>query len=186
MLNQLGLPPVNIWQEQFLTSRVTRRARLRLKLEFDADVEFWRLMLAGALGSPAGTLHTLLYSCHRQPPSRTPWSDASGDVMGGYFIKAGAWWRVGFNENVRNRLPERVRGSDGLSINAIELLGMVVTALAFIAIGENIPHCAGGAILMRGGSMSVVCLVNHCRGGKEPRSGVLKRLVVVGVSKANM
>ena len=79
-----------------------------------------------------------------------------------------------------------MRGSDGLSINAIELLGMVVTALAFIAIEENTPHCAGGAILMRGGSMSVVCLVNHCRGGKEPRSGVLKRLVVVGVSKANM
>ena len=58
--------------------------------EFHADVEFWRLLLEGALGSPVGTLHASLYSFCSQPYSRTLWSDASGDAMGGYCSESGA------------------------------------------------------------------------------------------------
>ena len=100
MLNQLGLSPIKIWQGQFLTSRVTRRTRFKLKPEFHADVEFWQSMLEAALGSASGTLHAPLYSFCRQPHSRILWSDASGDAMGGYCLESGAWWRVDFSDNV--------------------------------------------------------------------------------------
>ena len=103
MLNQLGLPPVNVWQEKFCTSRVSRRVRLLLTLEFHADVEFWRLLLEGVLGSPVGALHGPLYSFCSQSYSRTLWSDASGDVSGGYCLQSGAWRRVDFDEDVRHR-----------------------------------------------------------------------------------
>ena len=47
------------------------------------------LMLEGALGSPAGTLHAPLYSFFRQSHLRTLWSDASGDSIGVYSLESG-------------------------------------------------------------------------------------------------
>ena len=38
------------------------------------------------------------------------------------------WWRFDFDDDVRTRLREQVRGWDDLSINVSELLGMVVTS----------------------------------------------------------
>lgn len=52
MLNHIGLPPIKTWMEKFLPSRVSRRGRHQLRPEFHADVEFWRVLLEGALGSP--------------------------------------------------------------------------------------------------------------------------------------
>ena len=40
----------------------------------------------------------------------------------------GVWWRFEFDDDVRARLRATVRGWNDLSINVLELLGMVVTA----------------------------------------------------------
>ena len=65
-----------------------------------------------------------------------------------------------------NRLRDKVRNSDDLSINVLELLGMDAMALAFIILGENTPQYPRETIMMRGDNMSAFHWVNHCRGGK--------------------
>ena len=163
--------------KKIVPSRVLRRGRLQLTPEFHADVEFWQLMFEGALGSPLGTLQAPLHSFCSQSCSRTLWSDAPGNAMEAYCSESGAWWRVDFDEDVRNRLCQKVEVRDNLSINVLEVLGMVVTAWAFIVLGANTPQHARQTILMRGDNIPAVHWVNHCRGGVEPRSGTLMRIL---------
>ena len=134
MLNQVGLPPAGAWSAKYHEShtRAASSPRIHLGPEFHADASFWRLLVEGGLGSPAGRLSAPLYRSFLQPPTFTLWSDASGDAMGGYFLGpepgSGVWWRFEFDDDVRARLRATVRDWNDLSINVLELLGMVVTA----------------------------------------------------------
>ena len=123
MLNQLGLPPVKRWQEKLgggsLRSR--RAGRLALGPEFHADVGFWRLMMSDEIARLGSHLS-----------SRTLVSDASGTAVGGHCLETGTWWRLDLNRNAKSRLSEHVKRHNDLSINVLELLGMVVTAWALV------------------------------------------------------
>ena len=85
--------------------------------------------MEGGLGSPAGRLSAPLYRSFLRPPTFTLWSDASGDAIGGYFLGpgpgSGVWWRFEFGDDVRARLRATVKDWNDLSINVLELLGMV-------------------------------------------------------------
>ena len=153
MLNQLGLPPIKIWQQKPLPPSVSQRERLQLTPDFNAHVEFWRLLLEGALGSPVCTLHAPLYSFCSQSYPRTQWSGASGYAMRGYCLESGAWWRVDFDEGVRNRLRQKVEARDDRSINVLELFGIVLTAWAFTNLGAGSPQHARGTVLKGGDHM---------------------------------
>ena len=56
--------------------------------------------------------------------------------MGDYFlgpeVGSGVWWRFAFDDDVRARRREQVRGWDDLSISVFKLLGMVVAAWIFV------------------------------------------------------
>ena len=86
MLNQVGLPPVCAWSAKCHAphTRAASTPRIRLGPVLHADASFWRLLVTGGLGSPAGRLSAPLYRSFWQPPTFTLWSDASGDAMGGY------------------------------------------------------------------------------------------------------
>lgn len=177
MLNQLGLAPVE--SKKFKSELASRQ--VRLGAEFHADVAFWRLLVDGGLGSPIGKLTAPLIWSFSQPPACTLWSDASGDAMGGWFLRTGdsegVWWRFDFSVEVRARFRTRVCGRDDLSINVLELLGMVVGAWVFLVQSDMQPAYALDSIRMRGDNSSAVSWVNKCRGGKEPRSGALMRIL---------
>ena len=177
MLNQLGLSSGSPWKDNLEMRRARKRKPLKLTPEFHSDVAFWRLLVEGVLQHRGGTLHAPLYSFFLQPPSRTLWSDASGDAMGGYCLESGTWWRMDFDEGVRTRLRQKVRGRDDLSINVLELLGMVVTAWAFVGQTGAEPMYQRESILMRGDNQSAIHWINQCRGGREPRSGALMRIL---------
>ena len=177
MLNQLGLSASKPWRDNLKMRRPSRRTTLMLTPEFHSDVTFWRLLVGGALQNRMGALHAPLYSFFLQPPVRTLWSDASGDAMGGYCLESGAWWRMDFDEGVRRRLRQRVCGRDDLSINVLELLGMVVTAWAFVVHAGAKPEYDRQSILMRGDNQSAIHWINQCRAGREPRSGALMRML---------
>ena len=66
---------------------------------------------------------------------------------------------------------------DDLSINALELLGMVVTAWGFIVLGANTLQHPREPIFMHRDNLSAVHWDNHCGGGNEPRSGTLMRIL---------
>ena len=138
MLNQVGLPPARAWSAKYHAShtRAASSPRIHLGPEFQADASFWRLVVEAGLGSPAGRLSAPLYRSFLQPPTFILWSDASGDAMGGYFLGpergSGVWWRFEFGDDVRARLRATVKDWNDLSINVLELLGMVVTAWIFV------------------------------------------------------
>ena len=104
--------------------------------EFHADASFWRLLVEGGLGSPTGRLSAPLYRSFLQPPTFTFEVRRLGRCHGGYFLGpepgSGVWWRFEFDDDVRARLRATVGDWNDLSINVLELLGMVVTAWIFI------------------------------------------------------
>ena len=61
-----------------------------------------------------------------------------------------------FDDDVRGRLHATARDWNDLSINVLELLGMVVTARIFVAQSNARPSYARDSILMRGDNMSAV------------------------------
>lgn len=181
MLNQLKLPPARPGDEHLSASDGGSHGYnrfLTLGPEFRSDVSFWLMMIEGALGDDKrGRLEMPLYSFYLQPHCRTLWSDASGDAMGGYCLETGKYWRMDFPTDVRQRLRQHVLGRDDLSINLLELLGMVVTAWAFTVDAGTTPEYQGQSVLMRGDNMSAVHWCNQCRGAREPRSGALMRMM---------
>ena len=74
---------------------------------------------------------------------------------------------------VRDRM-----GHDSLSINVLELFGMVWTAYVIIVIRKDLPGRAGEAVLLRGDNSSTVQWVTNCRGGEnDVRAGGLMRIL---------
>ena len=90
---------------------------------------------------------------------------------------SGVWWRFKFDGDVCARLRATVRDWNDLSINALGLLGMDVTAWIFVTQSDARPSYARDTVLMRGYKMSAVQWVSKCRGGRQPRSGALMRLL---------
>ena len=127
MLNQVGLPPALAWSAKYHAShtRAASSPRIHLGPEFHDDASFWRLLVEGGLGSPAGRLSAPLYRSVLQPTTFTLRSDASGDAMGGFVLgpEPGfrVWWSFEFDDNVRARLRATVRDWNVLSINVLEL-----------------------------------------------------------------
>ena len=52
---------------------------------------------------------------------------------------SGVWWRFEFDDDVRARLRATIRDWNDLSINVLELLGMVVTASNFVTQSDARP-----------------------------------------------
>ena len=174
VLNQLGLPPVKRWQEKLGGSspRSRRAGRLALGPEFHADVGFWRLMMREEFARLGGHLSSPLHTLFLQHRSRTFVSDASGTAVGGYYLEARAWWRFDLDRNAMCRLSEHVQGHDDLSINVLGdgYHGAGVGRRRRLRFGsEN--------ALMLGDNMAAVHWTSKCRGGKEPRSGTLMRML---------
>ena len=183
IINQLGMSPVRPWDERLEVSglgkgRCKLRACVRLGPEFHDDISFWRMVVQRALGPEGrGRLSAPLLSLYLQPHVRTLWSDASEDVMEGYCLESGCWWRYDFDENVRARVRPKVFGRDDLSINLLELLAMTVTAWAFTVQTATPPDYPGASTFMRGDNSLGVHWVNRCRGGREPRSDAAMRMM---------
>ena len=156
MVDHIDFPLVRTWSAKFHAShtRAASSPRIHLGPDFHADVSFWRLLVEGGLGSPAGRLSAPLYRSYMQPPMFTLSSDASGDAMGEFIFGpkpgSGVWWRFDFDDDVRARLRATVRDWNDLSINVLELLDAVITVLIFVTQSDARPRYARDTILMRG------------------------------------
>ena len=72
---------------------------------------------------------------------------------------------------------QQLRDWNDLSVDVLERLGMVVTALPFVTQSDVRPSYARDTILMRGENMSTIQWVPKCRGGRESLSRALMRLL---------
>ena len=68
---------------------------------------------------------------------------------------------------------------DDISINVVELLGMVNSAWVLDSSCAERPSATGDCVLLCGDNEAAVQWVWRFRGGKEPRSGALMRLLGV-------
>ena len=80
-------------------------------------------------------------------------------------------WSFDLDDDVRERLRATIRDWKDRSINVLELLGMVVTALILVTQSKIRPSYARGSILMRGHNTSCGQWVSKCKGGANPDPG---------------
>ena len=172
LLNTVGLTPKPVWGKS--------KPSIRLGPEFHADVHFWMLLLSGGASSRA-LFTTPLYRFVPQIPAFRLWSDACGSAFGGYFCVPangeGLWARYDLTPAERARFQERAEDHDDISINLLDLFGMVLMAWVFVREVRMQPRHGQDCILMRGDNSSACSWVAKCRGGKEPRSGALMRIL---------
>ena len=81
------------------------------------------------------------------------------------------WWRFEFVDDVRARLRATVRDWTDLSINVLELLGMVVTAWMFVTQSDARPSYARDTVLMRGTTCPPFNGYPSAEGGENPIRG---------------
>ena len=97
--------------------------------EFYADLSFWKWAISQKLLQSGGAGFAPCYTAVR-PPARHYLSDASFEAMGGYCIEHRLYWRYDLPPELTQELTEKVerRETCTITINLLELLGIVVTA----------------------------------------------------------
>ena len=151
------------------------RARvIPLSPEFHADLEFWRWLSSAGLDVRGGSLMAPMYDLVYRPPARTIFTDASKTAVGGYCAETGMWFLYDLTGDERRRFD-----SGEFSINVLELLGMVLGAYVLVVLREERPIVLSDRVLLQGDNNSAVHWIQRCRGGAEPRSGALMRLLGV-------
>ena len=128
-----------------------------------------------------GTLSAPMYHLLERPAQRTPFSGASKIAVGGLFLETGVYWRYDIDAGERSRFcasSKSVAGETNISINFLELLGMVVSASVVVSPCAERPAALGDCVLWHSDNEAAVEWVRRCRGGK-PGSGALMRLLGV-------
>ena len=179
LLADVGMPQSAAASE---TSPTGRGRRVILGPEFHGDLEFWRWFATEGFESIGGCLSAPMFNLVSRPPQRTIFSDASKQAIGGFCLETGVYWRYDLTKDEQARFcgsSQAVKGMNDISINVLELLGMVISAWVLVVLCEDLPAQAGDCVLLRGDNEAAVQWVRRCRGGKEPRSGALMRFLGV-------
>ena len=181
LLASVGMPRISAGADfGFRTANPGRR--LVLGSEVQGDLEFWRWFVEEGLDARGRALSAPMYHLLERPSQRTLFSDASKTAVGGFCLEAGVYWRYGLDAGEQSRFcgsSKSVAGENDTSINVLELLGMVVSAWVLVSPCAERPAALGDCVLLRGDNEAAVEWVRRCRGGKEPRSGALMRLLGV-------
>ena len=181
LLASVGMPRISAGADfGFRTANPGRR--LVLGPEFQGDLEFWRWFVEEGLDARGGTFSAPMYHLLERPSQRTLFSDASKTAVGGFCLETGVYWRYYLDGAERSRFcgsSKSVAGENDISINVLELLGMVVSEWVLVSPCAEHPAALGDCVLLGGDNEAAVEWVRRCRVGKEPRSGALVRLLGV-------
>ena len=121
-----------------------------------------------------------MYHLLERPTQRTLFSDDSKTAIGVFCLETVLWYDLSVEEQSGFCGSSRsVAGMDCISINVLELLGMVVSAWVLMSSCAERPSATGDCVLLCRDNDAAVQWVRRCRGGTEPRSGALMRLLGV-------
>ena len=111
------------------------------------------------------TLSTPGHTATNRPAKRNYLSDASFKAVGGFCIEKEVFWRYDLPIALTVQLERKadLQETCTITMNILELLGMVVTAWVMLELVGDRPDAAGDPILVRGGNMAAVSWV--CRRG---------------------
>ena len=74
-------------------------------------------------------------------------------------METGAYWRYDLTADEQARFCGSGRAEasmDDISVNVLELLGMVISAWVLVVLFEDLPTQAGDCLLLRGGNEAAV------------------------------
>lgn len=161
-------------------SRKTRQRRqVRLGWEFHGDLDFWRWSLGHQLVTKGELLSSTFFAHIHRSPARCYFSDASFDALGGYCPEKKVFWRYTLDPALSAKLKKKAADNEtsAITINTLELVGMVITSWVVQMIVGDKPSEEGQSILMRGDNVSAVSWVNRCGGSRDRRAGLLMRML---------
>ena len=96
-------------------------------------------------------------------------------------MKTGQYWRYDLSQEELARFcgsSKHIQSEDDICVNALELLGMVMSAHMLVVVYGERPVGDKDCVLLRSDNEAAVHWVRRCRGGgKELRSGALMRLM---------
>ena len=115
------------------------------------------------------------YSALKRPAKRHYLSDVKFEAVGEYSVLRRVYWRYDLPEGLTAELKRKAERRDTctVTINLIELPGMVVTAWVMLELVGNRPASEGDPALMRGDNVAAVSWVSQCGGAMDKRAGLL-------------
>ena len=89
------------------------------------------------------------------------------------------YWRYDLHPVLSRLLKNQTvsRGNDAITINLLELCGMVVTAYVTQVILQDRPDTQGDPVLLRGDNVAAVSWINRCGGSHNRRASLAMRLL---------
>lgn len=178
LLAAVGMPKSAV----FPSGVVNPRRHVTCGPMFHADLDFWRWLAANGLDASGECFSSPMYNIIIRRPSITMFSDASKRAVGGYCQETGRYFRYDLSPEERSRFvgsSKSVVGINDMSINVLELPGMLLGAWLLIIPKQRRPALLGDCVSLRGDNEASVAWIQRCRGGLEPRSGALMRLLGV-------
>ena len=150
-----------------------------LGTEFHNDIEFWRWAIDHELLTAGESLSAPCFAAIKRPAKRYYLSDASFDAIGGFRQKLIIYWRSDLPLALSVELKRKAarRETCSVTINLLELVGMMLTAWAMHELVGERPESKGDPILMRGDNFAAVTWANRCGGARDKRAGLMIRML---------
>ena len=160
-------------------SRKNQNHIVKLGREFHDDIDFWRWAINHELLVAGESLCAPCYVDIARPAKRHYLSDASFDAIGGYCPELKKYWRYDLPLDLASELKRKAacRETSSVTINLLELVGMVLTAWVMHELVGDHPAQRGDPIRIRGDNFAAVTWSNRCGGAKDKRAALMMRML---------
>ena len=147
--------------------------------EFHNDIAFWKWSIDQQLVRKGESLCAPLYDQILRAPTRRYYSDASFTAVGGFCHEIKVYWHYSLAKAPTSELNKQsaTKKAGPITINLLELTGMMMSAFVMQKMENDLPEYAGGTVLLRRDNISVVSWLNRCGGARDKRAALVMRIM---------
>ena len=147
--------------------------------EFHADFSFWKGVISQKLLQSGEAVFAACYTALRRPANWHYLCDASFEAVGGYCLEHRMYWRYDLPPELTQELKQKAerRETCTITINLLDILGMVGTAWVMLESRGDTPEAVGDPIAMLGDNVAAVTWVNRCGGATDKRVCLLMKML---------
>ena len=175
-----------VWQLLAFTglhknARTKERTRRVVDLggKFYNDIAFWKWAIDQQLVRKGESLCAPIYEHTMQAPARRYYSNASFTAIGGFCPELKVYWRYSLAEALTLELKKQslTKQAGSITINLLELIGMMMSAFVIQTSENDRPEYAGGTVLLRGDNVSAMSWLNRCGGTRDKPAALVMRIM---------